>query len=203
MEEYKPNSHKYKEEQRALHQAEEEVPVKKTIKHGASFKKKNRAEKLADVFIAEDVASVKSYVWEKVIVPKVKDLIFLIVTEGANMLLLGGTGKTQKSASQNRTVYTGYYGDEKREKPSDDRQRSAYDYRGVIFDDRSDAEEVLDTMNEIIDHDGAVSVADMYEMLRMSSNYTDRRYGWDDLHTARIVRDGNGYTLKLPRVKPI
>lgn len=203
MEEYTPNSHKYREEQRELRQTEEESPVKKTIKHGASFKKKTRAEKLADVFIAEDVASVKSYVWEKVIVPKVKDLIFLIVTEGANMLLLGGAGKVQKSASESRTVYTRYYGDEKREKPSDDRQRSAYDYRGIIFDDRSDAEEVLDMMNEIIDHDGAVSVADLYEMLRMSSNYTDRRYGWDDLRTARIIRENNAYTLKLPRVKTI
>lgn len=211
MEEYKPNSHKYKEEQRALHQAEEEAPVKKTIKHGASFKKKNRAEKLADVFLAEDIDSVRSYVWEKIIVPKVKDLAFHIISEGANMLILGGTGSTQKNTSENRTVYTRYYSDERREKPSNerlatlsnDRQHSAYDYRGITFDLRSDAEEVLDVMNEIIDRDGAVSVADMCEMFRVPSNYTDRKFGWDDLRTARIVRDGNGYTLKLPRVKPI
>ena len=193
MEDYKPNSHKYKEEQDAK---------KTVIKHGATLKKKNKAERLADIFIAEDMANVKEYVVGKIIVPRLKELAFKVISEGANMLILGGTGSTTRSSSDSRPVYTRYYSDEKRDKGSEPR-RSAYDYRGILFDDRADAEEVLDTMNEIVDHEGAVSVADVCEMLRISSTYTDRKYGWDDLHSVRIIREGDGYTLKLPRVKQI
>lgn len=114
MEDYKPNSHKYKEEQDAK---------KTVIKHGATLKKKNKAERLADIFIAEDMANVKEYVVGKIIVPRLKELAFKVISEGANMLILGGTGSTTRSSSDSRPVYTRYYSDEKRDKGPEPRRR--------------------------------------------------------------------------------
>ena len=61
MEEYKPNSHKSKEEQRES-DALPEKKVGKVITGSAKSKKKGEMQKFADVFISEDVGNVKSYI---------------------------------------------------------------------------------------------------------------------------------------------
>ena len=71
MENYKPNSHKSKEQQ-------EPVPEKKLEKvvHGkVTAKKKSEVSKLADIFIPGDVANVKSYVIMDVLITAVKKAI--------------------------------------------------------------------------------------------------------------------------------
>ena len=59
MEEYKPNSHKSKEEQKNL---VPEKRVEKVISGTVKSKKKSEMQKFADVFISEDVNNVKSYI---------------------------------------------------------------------------------------------------------------------------------------------
>ena len=53
MEDYKPNSHKYREEQKAAGPPEKKV--EKIIDGSARVKKKIEAKKLAEIFISEDV----------------------------------------------------------------------------------------------------------------------------------------------------
>ena len=65
---------------------------------------------------------------------------------------------------------------------------------------RAEAEEVLDRMSEIIDTYGAVSVADLYDLVDVSGTYTDNNYGWDNLRNAEAVRVRDGYILKLPKI---
>ena len=57
---YKPNSHKYKEEQKNL--PAERKKVEKVVTGKVKTKKKSEASKLKDVFISEDVSNVKSYI---------------------------------------------------------------------------------------------------------------------------------------------
>ena len=59
MDDYKPNSHKFKEEQK---ESTSEKKVEKVISGTAKSKKKNEIQKFADVFISEDVNNVKSYI---------------------------------------------------------------------------------------------------------------------------------------------
>ena len=54
MEEYKPNSHKYKERQMET----EGKKVEKVVKGGVKAKKKNEARKLADTFLSEDISKI-------------------------------------------------------------------------------------------------------------------------------------------------
>ncbi len=61
MEEYGGNSHKMKDEQKALPDTSTEVKkVERVISGSAKPKKKGEIQKIADVFISEDVGNVKS-----------------------------------------------------------------------------------------------------------------------------------------------
>ena len=58
-------------------------------------------------------------------------------------------------------------------------------------------------MEEEIDQYGIISVSDLCELVGISGNYTDNKYGWTSLRTADVVRTRDGYILKLPKALPI
>lgn len=202
MEEYKSNSHRFKEEQRA---APPEKKVEKVVSGPVRAKKKSDIRKFADVFIQEDAQKVKSYILMDVLVPAVKKAISDIITNGLDMFLYGEPGRTKKSGPASKVSYRSYY-DNKRDDRRDYggvRTRTGYDYDDVILDDRGEAEEVLSRMDELISTYGLVSVADFYELVGITGSYTDNKYGWTDIRNASVVRLGDGYTIKLPRALPL
>ena len=196
MEEYKSNSHKSK----ALTKNE---PTKKVVKPiaKATTKKKN---KLAETFISEDASNIKSYILMDVLVPAIKKAVIDIVTDGISMLFYGDTshGNRRSSTTASYVSYNRYSDRDRR----DDRTsygRSRYSYDDIILQSRGEAEEVLDRMSEMIDTYGIVSVADMYDLVGIATNYTDNKYGWTNLRNAEPIRVSNGYMLKLPKAGPI
>ena len=196
MEEYKNNSHKSKE-------LTKNEPTKKVVKPiaKATTKKKN---KLAETFISEDASNIKSYILMDVLVPAIKKAVIDIVTDGISMLFYGDTshGNRRSSTSASYISYNRYSDRDRR----DDRTsygRSRYSYDDVILQSRGEAEEVLDRMSEMIDTYGIVSVADMYDLVGIATNYTDNKYGWTNLRNAEPIRVSNGYMLKLPKAGPI
>ena len=58
-------------------------------------------------------------------------------------------------------------------------------------------------MDELIETYGSVSVADMYDLVGISCEYTDNKYGWKNIRTAEPVHVRDGYMLKLPRALPL
>lgn len=193
MEEYRPNSHKSREEKKKMD---------KVIKGPVKTKKKNDIQKLADVFISEDVENVKSYILMDVLVPAMKKAISDIVTNGVDMILYGEAGRSKRSSSASKVSYRSYYDRERDRRPS--RNRAVYDHDDIILDSKGEAEEVLSKMDEVIDTYGVASVGDLYDLVGIDGNYTDNKYGWTDIRSARSVRvkDG-GYMLKLPKPLPI
>lgn len=165
-------------------------------------KKKSEVKKFADVFISEDVSKVKEYVVMDVLVPAVKKAISDIITNGVDMILYGETGRTRKSnGPTDKVSYRRYY-DERRE-PSRSVTRSTYDYDNIILVTRGEAERVLDQMQDIINEYRMVSVADLYDLVGVTGSYTDNKYGWTDIHTAKVTRVRDGYVLDLPRALPL
>lgn len=88
MEEYKGNSNKAKEQQKAL---PPEKKVEKIVSGPVKSKKKNSIQKITSIFVPEDVEDVKSYIFEDIVVPAVKDIIL-----DAVRALLGVSGKSNK-----------------------------------------------------------------------------------------------------------
>ena len=200
---YKPNSHKFREEQRAekSEKAEEKKNIEKVVT-GSVKTKRNDVRKLTDIFIAEDVSNVKSFVLMDVLVPAIKKAISDIVTNGIDMILYGGTGRSGKRHSSDRISYT-RYSDKSRDRDySSARIRTACDYDDIVFNTRGEAERALSQMGDIIDSYGVVSIADLYEMADLSAPHTYQRYGWTSLRNAEAVRVRDGYMLKLPKALP-
>lgn len=204
MEEYKSNSHKSKEEQRKS-ALRSEKKVEKVIAGSARSKKKGEMQKFADVFISEDVGTVKSYIFMEVLVPAIKKAISDIVTNGIDMILYGETGRTRKNSSASKVSYGKYYGEAERKREyRQSGSRRGYDYDDIIFETRGDAESVLDAMNEIISQYEVVSVGDLYDLADVSTdNYAVNKYGWTDIGGCKPVRVRDGYILKLPKAMPI
>ena len=201
MENYKPNSHKSKEENKAL--PDEREKLEKVIK-GTVKTKKNEMRKLRDVFISEDVKSVKSYILMDVLVPAIKDAIEDIVTNGIRMVLRGETS-ARKSSSASKISYNRIY-DSKINNDRFARDSSPsirYSYDDIILESRGEAEDVITRMEEIIEEYGFVRVADLYDLVGITGDYTDNKYGWTSIRSAEPVRVRNGYMLRLPRAVPL
>lgn len=92
-----------------------------------------------------------------------------------------------KQSSYSENTYRRYY-DKHADKP--------------FFDNREEAERVLSQLRKVIDLYGYCTVADMYDLCGIVSNYTDYKYGWTTLKDAKITRVciRDGYTFELPKV---
>lgn len=201
--EFKPNSHKSKEEQRTR---EDKKKVEKVVKGPVKVKKKGEFSKLADVFISEDARNVKSYVLMDVLVPAIKKAISDIVTDGIDMILYGTSGKSKRRSISEKISYRNYYDrrDDDRRSSNDSVVRTRYSYDEVTIPTRGEAEAVLTRMGEVIDTYGVVSVADFYEMVGVKGDYTDNKYGWNSISNTDIVRViGGGYRICLPKAMAI
>lgn len=205
MTEYASNSHKSKDIQT---ESVPEKKIEKVISGTAKAKKKSEIRKFTDVFVSEDMDSVKSYILMDVLVPAVKKAISDIVTNGIDMLLYGeaGRNKSTSSSTASHVSYRSYYDSQnnnRRDSRPTSRPRIGYDYDDVIIDNRGEAEEVMTRMDELMETYGLVSVADFYDLVGISGNYTDNKYGWTDIRNASIVRTRDGYMIKLPKALPL
>lgn len=198
MNDYKPNSNRFKDEQK---QKEREKKVEKVVSGTVITRKKSGVRKLADEFISEDAKNIKSYVIGDVLIPSAKKAIADIVTNVIDMILYGGS----KRSNADRVSYRKYYD---RDNYSSARTTSAssysrYSYDDIILSTRGEAEDVLLRMDELMDTYGLVRVADLYDLVGITGDYTDNKYGWTNIRSAEVVRVRDGYMIKMPRAVAI
>lgn len=194
MDEYKANSHKSKEQL-----AIPDKKVEKVVQGAVKAKKKTGIDKFKDNFISEDAANIKSYIVMDVLIPAAKKAIDDIVKNGIDMILYGGNDRSNRRPSE-YVSYDRRYSDRGSDRyRTADRARSGYSYDDVILETRGEAEDVLARMDELIDTYGMVSVADLYDLVGITGNYTDNKYGWKNIRNAEPVRVRDGYMLRLPK----
>ena len=193
----KPNSHKYKAEQKTATNTSEKK-VEKVIKGTAKVKKKNGIQKAASNFIAEEASNIKTYLINDVLIPTIKNTIWDAFTNSLDMILFNGSKHAKKKSSGGYVSYRSYYDKDDRHSSSA-RTRSQFDYDDIIFETKGEALAVRDQMDDLIDRYGFVTVADMYDMVDISAPYTSNKYGWTNIRNAEPVRVREGYILKLPR----
>lgn len=203
---YKPNSNKFKEEQRRA-ATEEKPKVQKVVNGPVAVKKKTGVQKFADTFFNNDVPKIKNYIVSDVLIPSLKKAISDIVRNGIDMVLYGEAGRSKDNKTPgSRVSYRSYYDnpvgsrDSERNKSS----RSVFDYDDIEFTSRGDAEITLAQMEDIIERYGFVKVADYYDLAGVSiDNHCTNNYGWTDLRTASISRVRDRYVINLPKALPI
>lgn len=201
LEEYKGNSHASKRRaETPAATVPEKKKVEKIIDGTVTTKKKSGVSKFAEVFISEDIKSVKHYIVLDVLLPAAKKAISDVVTNGIDMLLYGEHGRTQKRNPAQKVSYRSFYDSPNdRRDYSSSRSRTNYSYDDILFNNRGQAEAVLARMEESIAEYGTVSVAEMFEYCGLTGNYTDCKYGWTDIRSASIKRVRDGYIIDMPR----
>ena len=199
--EFKSNSHTSKEK-------EAQTPEKKVTKvvSGPVKVKKNELRRFADIFISEDVSNVKNYIFMDVLVPAIKKAVSDIVTNGIDMILYGDNGRSRRNTNSSNVSYRNYYDqrrDDERRYSSTPAARPKYNYNDITIPTRGEAEEVLLRMDELIVTNGIASVADLYDLVGITGDYTDNKYGWTNIRSAEVIRVRDGYMLRLPKALPI
>ena len=75
----------------------------------------------------------------------------------------------------------------------------SYNWQNVIFEYRTDAEDVLSRMTDLIKYYGRVSVADLYDLVGITSANDDCYRGWYDMRSAYVQAVNGGYIIRLPK----
>ncbi|MDD6639680.1 MAG: hypothetical protein PUE66_01585 [Erysipelotrichaceae bacterium] len=206
MEEYKSNSYRSKETQKNDNVKPEDRKIEKVVTGVVKTKKKSKISQAMDNFISEDAKNVKSYVFGEVLIPAIKKAISDIVTDGIDIILYGEARGRNKRSTADRVSYRSYYDDRGGRNRMNERQAimaGSYSYDDIILSTRGEAEDVLSRMDELIETYGLVRVADLYDLVGITGNYTDNKYGWMNIRNAEIIRVRDGYMIKMPRAVPI
>ena len=210
MEEYKSNSYRSKELQKKEsneNSKPEDRKVEKVVTGVVKTKKKSKLSQAMDNFISEDAKNVKSYVFGEVLIPAIKKAISDIVTDGIDIILYGETRGKNRRSTADRVSYRNYYDDRSRNSSRINERQAimagSYSYDDIILSTRGEAEDVLSRMDELIETYGLVRVADLYDLVGITGNYTDNKYGWMNIRNAEIIRVRDGYMIKMPRAVPI
>lgn len=170
----------------------------------ARVKRESTARKVVGEIIKEDARSVGETVLWDVIIPTVKNLISDTITRGIESMLYGDSRPRSRN---NYSDYSGYSRPKgSRDRPAERRERRSArqaepERNEIIFDTRSDANDVIDRMSDIIDQYGQASLADLNALIGASSNFIDDNWGWTDMGSfnVRQVRDGFMLTHDEPQ----
>ena len=183
------------------------------IKEGrVSTKKQSAWRKAKHRIFEQEGKELKDYVINDVLVPSIKDTISNIVSNGVDILLYGearhvgqrkpgilggnrfGNYVTYNSISSGRSASVV-------NRPgmvSASAVRNTLSLDDFIFQTRGEANDILDRMSTILTDYGIVTVADLYDMCGLKSEYTYNNYAWKDLSTAGVTLTKDGYLLSLP-----
>lgn len=194
------NSHKSRDEKKT---APEGKRVEKVVQ-GKVKVKKNEMRKLTDMLFAEDAANIWNYVKYDILAPTIKKAFYDIVVGSLDMSLFGGRSNSKRSTAD-KVSYRDYNSVSRRDDRSysNHRTTSGYSYDDITLETRGEAEAVLARMDEIMEEYEIVRVADLYDLVGITGEHTDNKYGWTNIRNAEVVRVRDGYKIKMPRALPI
>lgn len=203
MDELKPKALKY--DKSKSDSKKDETPKKKlesVVSKPVKIKKKGEFQKLADVFISEDINSVKSHLLEDIVIPTIKKAIVDLVSDGISILFYGSSNRNKKS-NASKVSYSGYYKAPQDSTRQERSERNVLEYNNIIVSSRGEAEEIFVCLEELISQYGFATVSDLYECINKTAPYTASNYGWTDISSAKIKPVREGYLLCFPKIVPI
>lgn len=165
--------------------------------------------------IEEDLMGIWSYLWNQVIVPNGKDLLAEAGRSALDMTIYGSIDNSRRRNQGSRNYsgrhdYSRRYRYEEEDKyrkseagPRRGKARNRYECEILYYDERGDAETVLDTLLNNIEEYGKTSVADYMSASGVTPEWTDNNFGWYDINENAIARDRYGYYIRLPKVEEL
>lgn len=210
MENYPGNS-------RAAKASEEEISepkkVNSVVTGEVTRRKKPLGKRFAETFIGGDISTVASYVVLQVLIPAAKDAMSDAVSQGIDRMLFGDreSPRSRSARSSGTNGYVSYnrmaQGAAKARSGLDEfrrpERRTAHDFDEIILATRAEADEVIERLFDLVGQYEQATVADLLELVGVTSNHVDHKWGWTDVRGAGVTKIRNGYLLDLPRPEAI
>lgn len=185
-----------------------EKKVHKVVKGEAKAQKKPLWERFKEIFIGGDSRGVGEYVLMDVLIPAAKDMIADAVSQGVERKLFGDVRSSSRRGGY-RPSTGGPLGHVSYHKMSEPSRRGeperSYNRRSrggpadnIWVPTRAEASEVLDTLAELIDVYEVATVADLYELVGMTADFTYEKFGWVSMHGFDVRRAKDGYVIVVP-----
>lgn len=194
----------YSDRKKKTETADEPRKVNKVVKGEVIQKRKGVGHKVAETFVGDDVRSVGSYILFDVVIPAAKNMLADAASQGVERMLFGDS--RSRSRVSGRTGTNPSYGSMYRPRESrngrremSERSRATHDFDEIILEERGEAEEVLDQLTLLVEDYGHAKVSDLYDLVGITGNYTDDKWGWFDLRAASTSRVRQGYLLDMPK----
>lgn len=173
-------------------------------------KKKSLRKRFSESFVAGDAKTATRYVVLDVLLPAAKDMVVEAVSSGFEKLIYG-EARRYRGSTPPQTGPTGfiqYHRMAQSRLPSAQRAmsrqaRARHDFDEIVLESRTEAEEVIDRLYEVISRYESATVADLYELVGLASSHTDHKWGWTDIRGAGVSRSRDGYLLDLPDPIPL
>lgn len=212
--EFPPNSHtdRAARSTRTVEKAPEKQEITRVTRSKAIQRKKPLHRKFFEAFRPEDARGFVEYVVLDVFVTGLKDVVAdATISTVENALGVDGRSRARSryrgSSSGGRTEYNRMSGSRPRDRGRDDDRRdrrrepsrSSADFTEIVLPTRVEAEEVLETMYEILGKYEAVTRRDLLGLSGEDHVTTDEDWGWTDLRGARVHKVREGYLIDLPR----
>ena len=185
------------------------TPLPRIVTGEVTRKKEGMAGKFFHSFLSEDTPTVLQYVVMEVLLPAAKNTISDVVSQGIERMLFGDSRPRARMGG--RPGYTNYSGTGPASpgRPADPRPalsrqaRANHEFDDIIIATRAEAEDVLERLRDLINSYQVATVADLYDLVGLTGEFTDNKWGWTDLRSASIRVIRGGYLLDLPRTDPI
>lgn len=188
----------------------EEKNITPVVSGKAVRRRKSLRKQFSETFVAGDARTAIRYVAFDVLLPAIKDMVVESFTQGIEKLIFGDSrrrGSTSPMSGPTGYVsYNRYAMSSRNPGPSralSRQARASHNFDEIVLENRVEAENVVDNLFELVSRYESATVADLYELIGLSSSHTDHKWGWTDLHGAGVTRVRGGYLLDLPEPEPL
>lgn len=207
MEAFPGNSNADKESPK---QESTEPKVERVVSGNVKHRKPGLGRKVREHFAGDDARGVGSYILFEVFIPAAKDMLADAATKGVERLLFGDVrGRVRTGSVTTRPGYTSYNAISTnnatgRAGAPDGRDisraaRANHNFGEIVIADRGEAEFVIQSLANIIEQYDRARVSDLYDLVGITGDPVDDRWGWTEINGARAERARDGYLLVLPR----
>ncbi len=206
---YPGNSYKQRDQQqsKSVQQEKTDIPYKPKQIAKARTRKKSLFKKFIGYLVEDQIENARERTLIEIIRPGLKNLIYDAATGMLDGILYGEdsrrtSGNNIRAYSggrrDDRVSYNKMYDDRDRRRSSKYYKDAPYEPDDIILDTRSQARDVLDELDYVIHKYGQASIATFYDIVGVTGDWTDNRYGWTDLRGASIKPVRDGFMIILP-----
>ena len=162
---------------------------------------RRRKKTIFEKIFNQDIRNIVSYLWGDILLPAAKNTLLDMIEDGAEMSILGTVRRRGRRSGSSTYISYDQIGQDRRDRRDrGEPVRKSNEPDQILLDTKQEAEEVVSRLYDLFDTYQIVSLADYYDLVGATSEFTDNKWGWDSLKGTRILRVRDGYIIDLPKM---